>query len=484
MNGLRSPSGPSSGPLADPHWADLGTAHWGVPRAALALSVGRNFKLELNIGRGGTEESEQPAGRESVRHLRFNDDDRERARKMLVRGLRGKRRRIRTRGPVPVRSGSDHGSGQPLQAPTPTATPPNFWAALSPAQQEEFRLLAEERTFAAGARFMQEGETADCVIVILDGRTRISVRGSNGIERVVAHRGPGQLVGERAALRVNVRSATVVALEQVQALAMTTANFATYLTAHPDVLHLVEEQVYDRLTNNYEEDLPVNSQRISVDGTANMKHSKGISYQLDETSAIQLPQWEGQNCTTIFSDVVAFGSPVRSEEHRRIIRREVLDMTRASLRAVWNQCHYEDRGDGLLVVVPPNVPTVQILEYLLIALPIALKRHNGLYAEGAKIQLRVALDVGPVTTDELGVSGQVIINAARLLEAAAFKAAMDDTQAPLGMIVSDFVFQSAVTEASSPSDPASYTETNVQVKETHLRAWTLLVEQPVDASPR
>jgi hypothetical protein len=452
----------------------------------LAFSVGlRNFRLELNIGRGIVENSHHPGVRDAVlRHLRFTDDDQERAREILVRARRAKRRRTGTQTPPLSQPGSGNGAGRTPPSAPRAATPPNFWAALSPAQQGEFRMLADERTFAAGARLMQEGETADYVIVILDGRTRISVRGSNGIERVVAHRGPGQLVGERAALRVNVRSATVVALEQVQALAMITANFATFLTAHPDALQLVEEQVYDRLTNTREEALPVTSQRVSVEGMSNTMQSETVSYQLDGTTANQSPQWEGQNCTTIFSDVVAFGSPVRSEEHRRIIRREVLDMTRASLRAVWNQCHYEDRGDGLLVVVPPSVPTVQILEYLLIALPIALKRHNSLYAEGAKIQLRVALDVGPVTTDELGVSGQVIINAARLLEATAFKAAMDDTQAFLGMIVSDFVFQSAVTEAGSLTDPASYSETIVRVKKTHLRAWTLLVEPPVDASPR
>jgi CRP-like cAMP-binding protein len=362
---------------------------------------------------------------------------------------------------------SGNGSGRIPELRQRAATPPNFWAALSAAQQEEFRLLAGERAFAAGARLMQEGETADYVIVILDGRTRISVRGSNGIERVVAHRGPGQLVGERAALRVNVRSATVVALDQVQALAMTTANFATFLTNHPDVLQLVEEQVYERLTMTAEENRT--EENLKVDAAA---------------VTAQLPQWAGQNCTTIFSDVVAFGSPARNEEHRRIIRREVLDMTRASLRAVWGQCHHEDRGDGLLVVVPPSIPTVQIFEYLLIALPIALKRHNLIYAEGAQIQLRVALDVGPVTTDELGVSGQVIINAARLLEAPAFKESIDEQHAPLGMIVSDFVYQSAVIGAGSLTDAANYAEINVQVKETRLRAWTLLVEPPVDTTSR
>jgi hypothetical protein len=260
---------------------------------------------------------------------------------------------------------------------------------------------------------------------------------------------------------------------------MTTANFATFLTAHPDVLQLVEEQVYERLTTTAEENRPFGENRTATESPV-----ADTPVASTPVATASLPPWAGQNCTTIFSDVVDFGSPLRSEEHRRIIRREVLEMTRASLRAIWDQCHHEDRGDGLLVVVPPSIPTMQILEYLLIALPIALKRHNRIYAEGAQIQLRVAVDVGPVTSDELGVSGQVIINAARLLEVPAFKESMDAQRAPLGMIVSDFVYQSAVSEAGSLTDAASYVEINVQVKKTRLRAWTLLIEPPVDASPR
>ena len=103
------------------------------------------------------------------------------------------------------------------------------------------------RTFAAGARLMREGETANHVVVILRGQTEVRVN-AHGTERVLARRGPGQLLGERAALQVNVRSATVVALDTVEALVMQTADFAAFLSAHPAVLDIVENQVYFRLT--------------------------------------------------------------------------------------------------------------------------------------------------------------------------------------------------------------------------------------------
>ena len=91
-----------------------------------------------------------------------------------------------------------------------------FWQALNPVERDAFRLFALPRTFAAGATLIQEGDQADHVIVILSGRTKICVEESAG-ERILAVRGPGQLVGERAALQISIRSASVIAIETVQA---------------------------------------------------------------------------------------------------------------------------------------------------------------------------------------------------------------------------------------------------------------------------
>src|SRR5258708_677634 len=92
----------------------------------------------------------------------------------------------------------------------------NFLRALSPPEREAFTAVAIEQSFARGARLMHEGRRADHVMVILDGWTQVTVR-HNSSERTVAERGPGQLVGERAALRSHVRSATVIALTEVKA---------------------------------------------------------------------------------------------------------------------------------------------------------------------------------------------------------------------------------------------------------------------------
>jgi CRP-like cAMP-binding protein len=348
----------------------------------------------------------------------------------------------------------------------------SFWAALTPIQQQLFTESAVERVFAAGATLMEEGETADHVIVILSGRTKICIE-DNGAEQIIAKRGPGELVGERAALRVSVRSATVVALEQVRALVVTTQDFATFLSKHPGVLHLVEDQIYERLTKD-------SARRYKDHFHHAWEVGRAMVPRFGRLTPIRLA---GENCTVVFTDVVAFGARTRSDEHRRIIRRELLQMTFEALRAVWEQSCVEDRGDGHLIVVPPAVPTGQVLRSLFIALPSALQKHNDIYAAGARIQLKIALDVGPVTGDDSGVSGRAIINSARFLDAPPFKEAMAANRATLGFVVSDFVFQSAVSQAECLTDPAHYSGVDVRVKETFQRAWMLLVNPSTPALP-
>jgi Cyclic nucleotide-binding domain len=358
---------------------------------------------------------------------------------------------------------------------SPASAATSFWNSLDPLEQHAFRALADERTFAGGARLMREGEKANYVIVILRGRVKICV-GEGSAEHVIAERGPGQLVGERAILQVSVRSATVVALEMVQALVMRTSDFAAFISAHPTVLHIVESQVYERLTER--------PRRYGHGHVRYVDQAEPSGRQPPAARAGGRPHLlNGQNCTVVFTDVVAFGSLKRTDEHRRIIRRELFDMTSVSFRDIWDQCYWEDRGDGHLIVVPPTVPTRQVLDCLGGALPVALRRHNHLYAAGARIRLKVAVNVGPVTSDTQGVSGQVIINATRLLEAPSLKDAIAANRANLGIIVSDFVHESAIRYHGSQASPGAYAEVEVNVKEASLRAWVQVIDPVLPAPP-
>lgn len=341
----------------------------------------------------------------------------------------------------------------------------NFWSSLGLPEQRAFRAFAEERTFARGARLMREGGHADFVMLILDGWTQITVQDGGG-ERVVAERGPGQLVGERAALQVNVRSATVVVLELVHALVMSTDDFASFLSEHPAVLDLVESQIYDRLTEH----------------RARRESDRRLVVPLPEPAerqAVPRPREQplaGENCTVLRTDVVGFGALNRNDRDRRIVRQGSLEMMQATLGPLWESCMAEDRGDGLLIVVPPEVPTARIVERLHRELPGGLILHNRTYSEQARIHLRVAVDVGPVMGDPLGLSGGSLIRTARLIDAPTFKQAMASAGAVLGIIVSAFVYETAIRQPDGWIGPGEYHPVEVNVKESRIPAWMRLVD--------
>jgi hypothetical protein len=275
------------------------------------------------------------------------------------------------------------------------SSPINFWDALDASERRRLVSLAEHRTFAPGARLMREGELADHVAVISFGRVRVNVREGRH-EHTLAERGAGDLIGERAALRAGLRSATVVALERVQALLLSTADFAAFVSEYPAVLRILEDQLFDRLTEG---------PRWSDHGGAGLC---------------------GQNCTIVYTDVVGFGAPSRKDVDRLVVRRATTDMTVAALDPFWAACSFDDRGDGLLVIVPPDVPTLTVLERLIAVLPGELAKHNSSHGPPERVQLRVAVIVGPIVADTMGVSGEAIIHAARMLDAPEFKHAMSE----------------------------------------------------------
>src|ERR1700733_3826162 len=87
------------------------------------------------------------------------------------------------------------------------AGPPNFWTDLTPTEQGDLVSAAQKRTFRAGTVLMAEGDPAENVMVILDGRTQIFVH-EDGREQVIAERGPGDIIGESGSAPSGTRSAT------------------------------------------------------------------------------------------------------------------------------------------------------------------------------------------------------------------------------------------------------------------------------------
>jgi CRP-like cAMP-binding protein len=365
-------------------------------------------------------------------------------------------------------------------------SPLSFWAQLNPVEQEEFRSVAHPVKFGIGDRLMQEGEPADFVIVILQGHTKICVD-ENGWERGLAERGPGDLVGEGGMQR-DVRSASVIAMEPVRGLMAKTDDFGNYANSHPRVLGIVASHLNDRIIEGPAVDRE--HYRLATVSVTNETRRPDTTWSSAPVPAdhVQPPPLSGQNCTILLTDVVAFGSSDRNDEDRRAIREALFGMTRMMLQGI-PDVRSEDRGDGLLTVVPPDIPTANVMERLVEQLLPTLTRSNSVVRDSARFQLRAAISVGPVTSDIMGISGEAIIIAARLVDAPIFKEAIAETAADLGIIVSSFVYETVIRHNRSLED---YYPVQVTVKGFSNPAWVRLfspslvpsyLAQPVISDP-
>ncbi len=79
-------------------------------------------------------------------------------------------------------------------------------------EKKALRQIAQERKFSAGQEIFRERDSGDGVYVIKDGLVEISVAISEGVRRVFAQLGEGEIFGEMAVLELKPRSATALAV--------------------------------------------------------------------------------------------------------------------------------------------------------------------------------------------------------------------------------------------------------------------------------
>jgi class 3 adenylate cyclase len=173
-----------------------------------------------------------------------------------------------------------------------------------------------------------------------------------------------------------------------------------------------------------------------------------------DLAAAAAGSWNGQNCTIVLIDIANFGTRTRNDRDRRRIRVVLYQISQSLFENPDRQhdYHREDRGDEILLIIPPHVPTSSVVDRILDNLATPLCRYNSTAAPATRIQMRVALHVGPVVSDAHGVDGLAIIHASRLLDASALRRHLAETGADLGFIT----HPSCTTPSSSPTrDPST-----------------------------
>ncbi|MFC4910521.1 cyclic nucleotide-binding domain-containing protein [Actinomadura gamaensis] len=325
-----------------------------------------------------------------------------------------------------------------------------FWGALDDEERAALASLSREIRYDPGAVLLRGGRPGDEVLVLLTGWT--AVTSADG--RLVALRGPGDMVGERAMFLVKERSATVTAVTEVTALVAPAGAVNGFLADRPHLAAFLEDELYDRMVS------AAPAPAASGEG------------------------WSGaRDCTVMFVDIAGFGAARRTERDRRTIRDVTFTLVQDALDRVGAgpaACHREDRGDGALMLLPADVPVERLVSEAVPALLEGLREHDRSAGPGLELRLRVALDAGRVVVDERGVFADVVIDTARLLEAPELKAALAEPGRLLGLILS------ARVHAMLP-DAAGFERLDVSVKEHRLVGWTAVYggagEQRADHGP-
>lgn len=122
-----------------------------------------------------------------------------------------------------------------------------FFGTLSLAEISELRAHSRPQRFARGAQLMAERQVGDRVMVILEGRAKVTCVTDDGRDVVLGFRGPGDLLGELSAIDGLPRSGAVTAVDPVEVLTMGSADFQGFLARHTDVAFSLLRTVTERL---------------------------------------------------------------------------------------------------------------------------------------------------------------------------------------------------------------------------------------------
>jgi CRP/FNR family cyclic AMP-dependent transcriptional regulator len=122
-----------------------------------------------------------------------------------------------------------------------------MFAGFSPDQLRALAPMVMRRSAPRGLAIMREGDATDCLYVIISGRLKVMVGEADGKETILNILSAGEFFGEMGLIDDNPRSATVVAIEPCELLALTKQAFRKFLLENTDLAMAVMRVLVRRL---------------------------------------------------------------------------------------------------------------------------------------------------------------------------------------------------------------------------------------------
>ena len=110
-----------------------------------------------------------------------------------------------------------------------------LFADLEEGELERFSQVAVPRSFPAGTRVFQEGDSSDACYIVREGSFRVTREHSDGRAITLATFGPGEIFGELAMLDGDKRSASAESITDGTLLALPASDVRSLLGRNPEI---------------------------------------------------------------------------------------------------------------------------------------------------------------------------------------------------------------------------------------------------------
>jgi CRP-like cAMP-binding protein len=213
-----------------------------------------------------------------------------------------------------------------------------FSSALGPELAAELASRGFPRSYSRGQALFHEGQAGDSVFLIRHGRIKAMTTTSNGREVVLAFRGPGDLLGEQSALDGQPRSATVCAVERVEAVCLSADSFRAFLAAHGSVslilLGMLSRRLRDADAKRIEFSAFTAIERVAA---RLLELAERFGVQSDGSVRIELPLSQEELAGATGASLESVGRALHTMRSLKCIetrRREIRILDRESLEAL------------------------------------------------------------------------------------------------------------------------------------------------------
>ena len=122
-----------------------------------------------------------------------------------------------------------------------------MFSGFSPDQLRALVTMIMRRAAPRGTAVLREGGPADCLYVVVSGRLKVLMGEADGKETILSIIGPGEFFGEMSLIDDNPRSATVIAIEACELLALTRRDFRKCLVENSNLAMAVMRVLVRRL---------------------------------------------------------------------------------------------------------------------------------------------------------------------------------------------------------------------------------------------